>query len=231
MVEDDPKYNTYLEVYEHYCSRNGRDADLPVTYFKERLNQAISGQMSPDALVELRLRAYSDNTKYNVIDNIFSRYMYKTLNNVNHMWAFKRHFTMQLALACFLSYVLHIGGRSPNKMLFAKNSGKVFQTDFHPVYDADGMIDFNEPIPFRLTRNLQDFISHFGVEGVLVPSICSAAQAVVSPKVSSINEAMLEFLSTFLFFHSSFLLSCITLQISNCAAKSAYVAPFSSLFP
>lgn len=202
MVEDDPKYNTYLEVYEHYCLRNGRDADLPVTYFKEQLDKTISGQMSAGASVELRLKAYHNST-INVIDSIFSKYMYKTLSNVNHMWEFKRQFTIQLALSCFLSYVLHIGGRSPDRILFAKNSGKVFQTDFNPAYDANGIIDFNEPVPFRLTRNLQEFISHFGVEGVLVSSISSAAQAVVSPKVSSINGALLGLLSSFFFLNST----------------------------
>jgi transformation/transcription domain-associated protein len=28
--------------------------------------------------------------------------------------------------------MLQIGGRAPNKILFAKNTGKFFQTDFHP---------------------------------------------------------------------------------------------------
>jgi transformation/transcription domain-associated protein len=46
------------------------------------------------------------------------------------------------------------------------------------------MIEFNEPVPFRLTRNMQAFFSHFGVEGLIVSAMCAAAQAVVSPKVS-----------------------------------------------
>jgi transformation/transcription domain-associated protein len=83
-----------------------------------------------------------------------------------------------------MSFMLQIGGRSPNKILFAKNTGKIFQTDFHPAYDANGMIEFNEPVPFRLTRNMQAFFSHFGVEGLIVSAMCAAAQAVVSPKVS-----------------------------------------------
>lgn len=45
------------------------------------------------------------------------------------------------------------------------------------------MIEFNEPVPFRLTRNMEAFFSHFGVEGLLVSAMCAAAQAVVSPKV------------------------------------------------
>lgn len=49
------------------------------------------------------------------------------------------------------------------------------------------MVEFNEPVPFRLTRNMQAFFSHFGVEGLIVSAICAAAQSVVSSKVSSLN--------------------------------------------
>ncbi|XP_011099839.1 transcription-associated protein 1 isoform X3 [Sesamum indicum] len=184
MVEDDLMYSTFLEVYENHCARNDREADLPITYFKEQLNQAICGQISPEAVVDLRLQAYNDITKSIVTESIFSQYMYKTLLNGNHTWAFKKQFAVQLALSSFMSFMLHIGGRSPNKILFAKNTGKIFQTDFHPAYDANGMIEFNEPVPFRLTRNLQAFFSHFGVEGLIVSAMCAAAQAVVSPKQS-----------------------------------------------
>ncbi|XP_049383285.1 uncharacterized protein LOC125847672 isoform X2 [Solanum stenotomum] len=185
MVEDDLMYSTFLEVYENHCARNDRETDLPITFFKEQLNQAISGQISPDAVVDLRLQAYNEITKSFVTESIFSQYMYKTLLSGNHMWAFKKQFAIQLALSSFMSFMLQIGGRSPNKILFAKNTGKIFQTDFHPAYDANGM-KFNEPVPFRLTRNLQAFFSHFGVEGLVVSAMCAAAQAVVSPKQSQL---------------------------------------------
>ena len=53
------------------------------------------------------------------------------------------------------------------------------------AYDSNGMIEFNEPVPFRLTRNMQAFFSHFGVEGLIVSAMCAAAQSVVTPKVSN----------------------------------------------
>ncbi|KAJ3683868.1 hypothetical protein LUZ60_014095 [Juncus effusus] len=182
MVEDDLMYSTFLEVYEINCARHNREADTPITNFKEQLNQAISGQFSPEAVVELRMQAYNEITKSVVNDNIFSQFMYKTLPSGSHLWTFKKQFAAQLALSCFISYMLQIGGRSPNKILFAKNTGKIFQNDFHPAYDANGMIEFNEPVPFRLTRNMEYFFNHFGVEGLIVSAMCSAAQAVVSPK-------------------------------------------------
>ena len=63
-------YSTFLEVYENHCARNNREADLPITKFKEQLNQAISGQISQEAVVDLCLQAYNDS--------ISSQYMYKT---------------------------------------------------------------------------------------------------------------------------------------------------------
>ncbi|CAN7108366.1 unnamed protein product [Brassica rapa subsp. narinosa] len=182
MVEDDLMYNTFLEVYEYHCERNGRESDLPITYFKEKLNQAISGQISPEAIGDLRLQAYGEITKNIVSDSIFSHYMYKISMSGSHHWAFKKQFAVQLAVSNFMSFLLQIGGRSPNKILFAKDSGKILQTDFHPTYDPNGMLELNEPVPFRLTRNIQAFLSHFGVEGPLMSNMCAASQAVFSSK-------------------------------------------------
>ncbi|KAJ7563398.1 hypothetical protein O6H91_03G108600 [Diphasiastrum complanatum] len=182
LVEDDLMYSTFGEVYEINCARYGREADLPITHFKERLNPSINGQLSPEAILELRLQTYNEITLNFVSENVFSQYMYKTLPTCNHLWTFKKQFAIQLALSGFMSYMLQIGGRSPNKILFAKNTGKVFQNDFHPAYDVNGIVEFTEPVPFRLTRNLQTFFTPFGVEGLFVSSMCAAAQSIVAPK-------------------------------------------------
>ncbi|KAJ0977282.1 hypothetical protein J5N97_012756 [Dioscorea zingiberensis] len=122
-------------------------------------------EVSPEAVVELRMQAYNDIIK-TVNDNIFSQYMYKTLPTGNLLWTFKKQFAIQLALSCFMSYMLQIGGRSPNKILFAKNTGKIFQIDFHP-----GLLEICKH-SFHI----------LGVEGLIVSAMCAAAQSVVSPK-------------------------------------------------
>lgn len=186
-------YSTFGEVYEINCARYGREADLPITHFKERLNQAITGQLNLEALVDLRLHTYNEITNRFVSENVFSQFMYKTLPTCNHLWTFKKQFAVQLALSGFMSYMLQIGGRSPNKILFAKNTGKVFQNDFHPAYDIHGMVEFAEPVPFRLTRNLQTFFTPFGVEGLFISSMCAAAQAVVAPKNQHVKHQLAMF--------------------------------------
>lgn len=72
--------------------------------------------------------------------------------------------------------MLLIGGRAPNKILFSRATGRAWQTDLFPVYDATGLLERNEPVPFRLTRNLLSFFTPFGVDGVFVTVMACAAQ-------------------------------------------------------
>ncbi|CAA6673494.1 unnamed protein product [Spirodela intermedia] len=155
----------WSQVYEINCARHNREADLPITRFKEQLNQAISGQISPEAVIDL---LHVQDTPHRQPPLGLQEAVLRPAGPL-------------------LLHVLHAPDRRPlpNKTLFAKNTGKIFQTDFHPAYDANGMIEFNEPVPFRLTRNMQAFFSHFGVEGLIVSAMCAAAQAIVSPKQSN----------------------------------------------
>jgi transformation/transcription domain-associated protein len=57
---------------------------------------------------------------------------------------------LQMALSALLSRMLLIGGRSPNKVLLAKDTGRVFQQDFYiPVYGERGWPEQQEAVPFR----------------------------------------------------------------------------------
>ena len=183
LLEDDPTYLSYGETYDAHCARFGRDPDTPVLLFKERLNPAAAGTLSGDAVLDLRLATYSEIASTIVSENLFSQYMYKTLPTSNHLWCFKRTLCSQLSLSAFVCTLLRIGGRAPPKLLFARDSGRVFQADFHPSFDATtGLCESGEPVPFRLTRNLQTFFTPFGVEGTFVMGLAAAAQALLVPR-------------------------------------------------
>eukprot|EP00271_Cylindrocystis_brebissonii_P003645 TRINITY_DN1482_c0_g1_i1.p1 TRINITY_DN1482_c0_g1~~TRINITY_DN1482_c0_g1_i1.p1 ORF type:complete len:315 (+),score=71.34 TRINITY_DN1482_c0_g1_i1:493-1437(+) len=193
LVEDEPTYSTFAEVYEVNCTRFGREPDQPIQYFKQRHSEAIAeGNASQERLHEVRLAAYNDITKqqlpngqpspHYISESVLSQFMYKSLPSASHLWTFKKQFATQLALSACMSYMLHIGGRGPNKILFAKNTGRLFQSDFHPGYDQTGMVEPAEAVPFRLTRNLHTFFTQFGTDGLFTPGMCVAAQAMHDPK-------------------------------------------------
>ena len=83
-----------------------------------------------------------------------------------------------------MCYILKVGGRAPTKILFSKSTGNITQIDFFPTFDPQGVIDCPEPVPFRLTRNLNTFLTPFGVEGMFVACMSAAARALVQPKTS-----------------------------------------------
>lgn len=205
LVEDEVTYSTFAEVYEVNCARFGREPDQPIQFFKQRLNEAVNRQLQGEQLVELRLLTYTEITKnhppeawstpnYNYVsESVLSQFMYKSLPSAAHLWTFKKQFAAQLALSGCISYMLHIGGRSPSKILFAKNTGKVFHMDFHPAYDQNGLVECAEPVPFRLTRNLHTFFTQFGTDGLFVPAMCAAAQAMLAPKSKKMEQHLAMF--------------------------------------
>ena len=69
-------------------------------------------------------------------DSVFSHYMYKTLPRFNALWSFKKHFTMQLALASSVSFLMSIKSWSLHDMLFSRQTGSIIWTRFNPNYDA-----------------------------------------------------------------------------------------------
>lgn len=61
----------------------------------------------------------------------------------------------------------------------------MFTSDLVPG-QAPGKPEFanTEPVPFRLTPNIQNFITPIGIEGVLVTGIMSIARALTESEVS-----------------------------------------------
>ena len=51
------------------------------------------------------------------------------------------------------------------------------------VYDANGILECQEPVPFRLTRNIHSFFNPLTTFGVFLAAFCATAQAISSPQV------------------------------------------------
>merc|ERR1719443_2438544 len=135
-----------MSAYEINCARYGREPDLPIAHFKEQCAQAIGSGLSPDAILDLRLRSFSDICTKLISENIITQF------------------------------------------------------EFFPQYDETYHIDSNEPVPFRLTRNLQTFLTPFGVEGVYVAAFASAAGALAGGREKQVLQSQL-----LLYFHDEVL--------------------------
>ena len=75
--------------------------------------------------------------------------------------------------------MLLVGSRSPNKLLISKASGKIHQLEFYPSYNSQCLLERNESVPFRLTRNLTSLFTPYGVEGWFVSTLTAAAEVII----------------------------------------------------
>lgn len=179
IIEDDPSATLYLEAYETYCARYGREPDAPILAFRA----ATCREDGTMADADIRLKAYSE-AEAAVTENVFSQFMYKTMvENSRVMWTFKRQFALSTALSAVACHTLRLTGRAPNKLLISKSRGEILQLEFAPMYNDRLQMELGgETVPFRLTRNMHAFIGPHGFEGTLVAAGVAAAQALQSER-------------------------------------------------
>lgn len=83
--------------------------------------------------------------------------------NLNRCLVLNFQFTLQLSLACFAEYVLHLTRLNPDMMYVHQDSGLINVAYFKfDVDDTSGELDANRPVPFRLTPNILEFLTTTG---------------------------------------------------------------------
>ena len=151
---EDRQADTVLEdVYKTECGKLDQDPELPLDLTLKCLD-VPSSELGGRAT---QLENYNNIVEKVVRDTLFSQHMCKRLTT-DGMWTFKKQFTAHLALSGFTSYMLKAKFPAPSNLVFAKNSGQIFLSDFHP-----GMSSFTPRFFFFLLVFLrkmkQDFIS------------------------------------------------------------------------
>jgi len=169
LLETHDAHVTLEEVYEESCFTRGSDPDQPLLVYRDLIRKVQDCENSQTG----RLKVFNDICNHTVPDYLLSRYIHRSLPAQDQLWAFKKEFAAQLALHGFLSYVLKIGDRSLQKMAFFKQSGRVVNVEFYPAYGDQLSIENHEQVPFRLTRNLTNFLNPFVVDGIFASVLCA----------------------------------------------------------
>ena len=82
-----------------------------------------------------------------------------------------------MGAAGLLCHLLLLGGRAPAKILISRETGRVMHCELFLSYSNErGVLETQDHVPFRLTRNLVAFFSPPMVEGVFVATLAVAAQ-------------------------------------------------------
>ncbi|PVU85473.1 hypothetical protein BB559_007001 [Furculomyces boomerangus] len=126
---------------------------------------------------------YYEVCKTQVSENILVNQIYRTSASVMDFWTYRKNLTFQISVASFMSYLISASSRTPQNILISRGSAKVSMLNFLPSYDLNNLIHTNDPVPFRLTPNLQALIGETGLEGILPSTLNKLASELIKPEL------------------------------------------------
>ena len=204
LVQEDSQYISLQGVYEDHCRRHGLNKDDPVLFTMEKFrtmgdlrnNVSLSHQSCtpcgdayegpqkfPDQAQNLRMEAFNAVQDKWVPNTIALEYFQKTYPNFADFWLFRREFSYQFAALSFMTYVMHMTIRYPHKLSIARGTGKVWGLEPMPTMGPKGTFSNLEPVPFRLTPNLQTLMGPIATEGIFSCALMAIARCLTEPEI------------------------------------------------
>lgn len=138
------------------------------------------------------------------------QYMIRTMADPSSLWLMRKHFALQTASTVFLSYIACLSNRNPNRFNFSLKTGLMYMSEILPSksslfmegagralhwsFSTDPCLRYialdntrpdhrcPEKVPFRLTPNMQHFITPAGVEGLLTSGVMAIARSLSQPE-------------------------------------------------
>ncbi|XP_013181191.1 PREDICTED: transformation/transcription domain-associated protein [Papilio xuthus] len=192
LVEDNPSSISLLDIYRTECANRGVEYDAPIARYYERLAavQARGSQASHQVLRDILREVQATMVPKGMV----REWAAATFAAPTDYWTFRKMLTLQLSLAAFAEYVLHLTRLSPDMMYVHQDSGLLNVAYFKfDVDDTTGELDGNRPVPFRLTPNISELLTNNGITGPLTASAIAVARCLVTPnfKIQSILRTIL----------------------------------------
>lgn len=124
--------------------------------------------------------------------DILSKFMLKSMNTWSDLWIIRKQFTYNYSCCAFLSYIMGIGDRTTPKIRISFETGGVFMSDLTPSIIDGYVFGHKECVPFRLTPNIQHFITPTGIDGLFIGSLVALGNCLDSHIPDYINFFILD---------------------------------------
>ncbi|ODV96782.1 hypothetical protein PACTADRAFT_39977 [Pachysolen tannophilus NRRL Y-2460] len=202
IMTDDKRYVNMLSIYEEYCRQNNQSRDEPLAYTIQKLRAAFDPRLPKPDLISIRTEILAAIQSLLVPGTVLKDYFTKLYPKFEDFWLFRKQFTSQYATFIFTTYMMSINSRQPQKIHINHGSGNIWTSEMLPCKIAcgrttstafkDSTLDISnqraapllhnaEPIPFRLTPNIQKLIGEAGLEGILSVNVLTIANSLSDP--------------------------------------------------
>lgn len=199
MVQDDPTYVSLQGIFEDHCRKSGMSKDDPVLFTMDKMRafadgkvrqldhdhakQANDSQKNIDQSITAKLETYSAIQEKWVPHNLALEYFTQVYPSYSEFWLFRRQFSYQFAALTFMTYILHMHNRYPQKLNISRGTGNVWGSELMSCMAAGKAFFHNpEPVPFRLTPNLQTLMGPLATEGIYSCAIMAIARCLTEPE-------------------------------------------------
>ncbi|KAL6722004.1 transcription-associated protein 1 [Lecanora helva] len=181
LVQDDASSISLQGVYEDYCRRNGQNKDDPILFTMGKLNSVEPPNHAHNAA--LRMEIYNAIKNKWVPPTIALEYFQATYPSYPDFFLFRKQFSYQMASLTFMTYIMHIYARFPHKISISRATGNVWGTELIPALFSNKPVFHNpEPVPFRLTPNIQTLMGPLATEGLFTAALLATARSLTDPE-------------------------------------------------
>ena len=182
LVTDDASYISLQGIYEDHCRRQPQNKDEPLLFTMDKL-RTTTLRSNPDLTTPLRIEVFKTITQKWCPPTVALDYFTATYPSFPDFWLFRRHFSYQLAALTYLTYTMHMTTRYPHKLTIARRNGDIWGSELIPTMASSRPVFHNpEPVPFRLTPNLQTLMGPLATEGIFVAALQAIARCLVEPE-------------------------------------------------
>lgn len=193
---------TLHNIYEQYCKDKGQGFEEPFFYAAAKMREAFNVALPRPDVVSLRTEIFSAIQTLFVPSNIVHDYFVNLYPKFEDFWLFKKQFSSQYASFVFMTFMMSITGRQPHKIHINLSSGNIWTSEMLPNKTNNVTVPPNvtttllspnqqrkapvlhnsEPVPFRLTPNIQNFIGDIGLEGIMSVYVLIMARCLSEPE-------------------------------------------------
>ncbi|XP_062573409.1 serine/threonine-protein kinase ATR-like [Saccostrea cucullata] len=97
---------------------------------------------------------------------VFKEWFLQTFPDPTSWYNARLAYARTSAVMCMVGYVLGLGDRHGENILFDSTCGDCIHVDFNCLFNRGETFDWPEKVPFRLTQNLVDALGPLGIEGI-----------------------------------------------------------------
>lgn len=182
LLENDASYITMQDVYDQRCEAIGLAREEASLIFADKTKLLIrSGRV--DEVSSFKLETMTELMAKVTPQNTLSSYMVKTMATPSDLWSMRKQFGLQISSATFMTYIMCLSARYPSRFHLSRKTGLIHVSEMLPSLSSMQPVFANpEAVPFRLTPNMQHFLTSTGIEGLLTVGLMSIGRALTEPE-------------------------------------------------